>query len=292
MPVSGAVSQHMLQIMDIVLALAGIAALLTAILIWWRSGHQDPLRGSPIRLNRLTPLWLWFGVAGQLLCWTIAGWLASVTFRDHSSTAQDPRSMLFSGSVTQVLLALMSLGIAKLTFMQGWRGFGIGRRSPGSDLVWALAGWLVAMGFCSLAYWATVGIWRRLRPDFAPPDHIVVTTLADPDTSTAVRALAFAGALVLAPISEELFFRGIIQTGVQKLLFARWGSYWHRWVAIAVTATLFGAMHTTTPQQVPALIVLAIILGYLYERSGSLGLPILVHMFFNGKTLVWVILRG
>ncbi len=35
---------------------------------------------------------------------------------------------------------------------------------------------------------------------------------------------------------------------------------------------------------IPALIVLGLILGYLYERCGSIVVPILVHMLFNGKT--------
>jgi membrane protease YdiL (CAAX protease family) len=54
-----------------------------------------------------------------------------------------------------------------------------------------------------------------------------------------------------------------------------------------VVGVIFGAMHGPTPQHVPALMVFGCILGYVYERTGSLVLPILVHMMFNGKSLLW-----
>ena len=66
----------------------------------------------------------------------------------------------------------------------------------------------------------------------------------------------------------------------------------HRWLAILVTAAVFGLMHVGTPQFVPALVALAIVLGFLYERSGSLLVPILVHMLFNGRSLLWYELQS
>jgi membrane protease YdiL (CAAX protease family) len=292
MPVLGSLSERFLLAIEFGLVGLGFLILVTAVANWWGKGHRDPLRGSPIRLNRLTPLWLWICVVGQLGCWMIAGLLATGGARVGTDAEESPQTSVLAGNLAQVLTAIMCLVVARMTFVQGWRGLGIGRKPIRNDLAWAVAGWLVSTGLCWVIYLVTVHLWTLLRPDFVPPEHTVLTALRESTTSAFIRVLAFGGALILAPISEELFFRGIIQTGIRKLLFARPGSYWHRWLAIVITAIVFGAMHISTPQQVPALVALAIILGYVYERTGSLGGPILLHMLFNGKTLLlWVTLQ-
>ncbi|MEN6337366.1 MAG: CPBP family intramembrane glutamic endopeptidase, partial [Phycisphaerales bacterium] len=73
---------------------------------------------------------------------------------------------------------------------------------------------------------------------------------------------------------------------------ARQGSLYHRWAAIACVAVWFGAMHWPTPQQVPALIILGVFLGYLYERTGSILAPIYLHILFNSKSVLWHYLGG
>ena len=103
----------------------------------------------------------------------------------------------------------------------------------------------------------------------------------------AIQWLAVAGALILAPIGEEFFFRGMLQSGIKKAVPRRWGSLRHRWIAIVVTALLFGLMHYSVPHHVPPLIVFGLILGYLYEKSGVIIVPVLVHILFNGKSLLW-----
>jgi membrane protease YdiL (CAAX protease family) len=98
--------------------------------------------------------------------------------------------------------------------------------------------------------------------------------------------MAFMGALLIAPVAEELLFRGILQSYARKLFpINRW--LLHRWGSLIAVGILFGAMHGTTPHHIPALAVFGMILGYLYERTGSLTLPILVHILFNAKSLVW-----
>jgi membrane protease YdiL (CAAX protease family) len=90
-------------------------------------------------------------------------------------------------------------------------------------------------------------------------------------------------AAVLAPFAEELFFRGI-------LLPALAGRFRSTWAATMVTAIAFGAMHYAVPQTVPALIALGLALGYVYLRTRSLTLSILIHMVFNAKSILWLAL--
>jgi membrane protease YdiL (CAAX protease family) len=129
--------------------------------------------------------------------------------------------------------------------------------------------------------------WIIRISGYEPAEHSVFRLLMDPSTSPQMRCVAFFGALVLAPIGEELLFRGIIQSGLQKLLPARWGSLYHRWAAVALASALFAFLHLETPHFVPTLFAFGCLLGFLYERTGSLLAPILVHMLFNGRSLLW-----
>ena len=90
---------------------------------------------------------------------------------------------------------------------------------------------------------------------------------------------------VLAPIGEEFLFRGIILRG----LLARM----RPWRAIGLTTFLFAAMHLN-PWQVPAGLGLGLLCGWVYLRTRSLGLCILLHFLNNigalfADRLPWVI---
>ena len=94
-----------------------------------------------------------------------------------------------------------------------------------------------------------------------------------------VLALAAVVAVVVAPISEELLFRGFLQPAL-----GRWTG---RWMAIVLGAAFFAAAHMDL-YAMPALLVLGIALGYVYDRTRSLAAPVALHMAFNGMTLLSV----
>ena len=90
----------------------------------------------------------------------------------------------------------------------------------------------------------------------------------------------------MAALSEELFFRGVLQ----KAFTEAFGNY-H--VAIWVTAILFSAFHMQFYGFVPRMIMGAV-LGYLFVWSGSLWVNIFAHFVNNGVAVVisWMIKRG
>ena len=98
-----------------------------------------------------------------------------------------------------------------------------------------------------------------------------------PTTSISDRLLLIFTAVVVAPVSEEVIFRGYFY-GVMR----RYGG---RWPAIILSAVLFGAIHVHPPALI-ALAVLAVALTLVYERTGSLWAPMLMHACFNSATLV------
>jgi membrane protease YdiL (CAAX protease family)/uncharacterized RDD family membrane protein YckC len=93
----------------------------------------------------------------------------------------------------------------------------------------------------------------------------------------------FAGALIVAaaPLSEEIFFRGFMYGGLRRRL--------PMWAAAVIAGAVFGLLHYTGPDSigvVPQLAVLGLLLAWLYERTGSLWPPIILHVANNGLALV------
>lgn len=104
--------------------------------------------------------------------------------------------------------------------------------------------------------------------------HQFLQLLRDDATAATLFWLTVA-AVVLAPLSEELMFRVILQ----GWLLARWP----RHAAIVGTALLFAAVHGW-PDAIP-LIPLALILGYVNYHFRNYTAVVLAHALFNGLNL-------
>lgn len=65
---------------------------------------------------------------------------------------------------------------------------------------------------------------------------------------------------------------------------------WQTWAAIAVTSLLFATVHETWTM--PLIFLLALFLGYAYERTGSLWTTITIHLVFNTTSTVMYLLQS
>lgn len=85
----------------------------------------------------------------------------------------------------------------------------------------------------------------------------------------------------LAPISEELIFRGVTMRIARRAF--------PFWAANIIQAVLFGVFHMNWLQGCYAF-ALGLILGYICERGGSIYYSILFHFLFNlwGTTSQWL----
>jgi membrane protease YdiL (CAAX protease family) len=89
--------------------------------------------------------------------------------------------------------------------------------------------------------------------------------------------LALLVTAVLAPVCEEVFFRGMLY----RYLRARWPV----WAAVLGSAILFGMAHFSGLDGLPLLPVfgfMGVVLALVYEWTGSLGNTILLHALNNG----------
>lgn len=113
---------------------------------------------------------------------------------------------------------------------------------------------------------------------FLPPPEWVLKWLAD-SLFHKDRLLSTVFLLVMvAPLTEELLFRGIILRGLLNRF--RPGP------AIVMTAVLFAAGHVN-PWQFFSALFLGLALGWFYVRTGSILLCVLAHAFTNAMSIVF-----
>ena len=83
---------------------------------------------------------------------------------------------------------------------------------------------------------------------------------------------------VLAPIHEELLFRGLLQ-----------GAFFdNSWLGLVLTSSLFSFMHE--PYDIPSFCYYlfgGLLLGFAYKKSQNLWVSTLVHMFYNSWPLLY-----
>jgi membrane protease YdiL (CAAX protease family) len=127
-----------------------------------------------------------------------------------------------------------------------------------------------------LVYYVGVGIFASL---VAQPDQEDVARelgVSDPNLLVAISAVALIA--VLAPFSEELFFRGLVFSGLRSRL--------SLWPAAVISGLIFGLPHVFTgPVAAIPLSALGVGLAWLYDRTGSLWPCIFAHMVNNGLAL-------
>jgi uncharacterized protein len=87
--------------------------------------------------------------------------------------------------------------------------------------------------------------------------------------------------VVAAPVVEELFYRGLVLRSLER----RFGPAPALWLSAAV----FGVAHFQDIQ-LPALVVVGLVTGWLAQRTGRLGPSIFAHVTFNGVTVLFLLL--
>jgi membrane protease YdiL (CAAX protease family)/uncharacterized RDD family membrane protein YckC len=133
-----------------------------------------------------------------------------------------------------------------------------------------------ALGLALAAYGAYI-LFAAFYAPLVQPEQEDVTRDLGVDQGNLEAIAAGLLIIVAAPISEEIFFRGLMFTGLRRRL--------SLWPAAAITAILWAALHYTGPESigvVPQLAVLGLLLAWLYEYTGSLWPPILMHAVNNG----------
>ena len=172
----------------------------------------------------------------------------------------------------------------KFGFVPSAGKFGLTRQGGLSTVAKSLGYFVVAHGLTALTLFITMFIGAWLGEESIPV-HETLEKLKESSTTRPLIMLAVLPVFV-APLIEELIFRGLLQTVLIRL-FSRIAktdsplcSASCRWLGIVIAAIVFASTHADW-QHWPALLVLAVCMGYSYEKEGNLLVPILVHSLFN-----------
>ncbi|CAG1001261.1 hypothetical protein PHYC_02902 [Phycisphaerales bacterium] len=95
-------------------------------------------------------------------------------------------------------------------------------------------------------------------------------------------------AVLAAPVFEEIVYRGF----VQSLILRATG---HSWIAIIAASLVFGAVHMGMGipwYSIVPITVLGIAMGFAFEKTRSLGVPIGMHVFFNAANVAVAVVIG
>ncbi len=230
---------------------------------------------SPFRIERTQRVLVgWF--VGSLL----AGWLFG-SLGVLIEAAPRTLALLLCGQV----LAHGAIGVALIqrfarreadpSPLGSALGFGwlmLPKRALGLS-AWAIAGLGVAV-FIATASWIL-----NLSLFGAPTSSQSAVELLVSDGSAATFSALALSTAVFAPVVEEIIFRGLLFRNLRAQLGVAW--------AAIASGLIFGAVHLD-PERVLPLAGLGAALALLYEWSGSLLVPVVVHGLWNLLQLVSV----
>jgi membrane protease YdiL (CAAX protease family) len=92
--------------------------------------------------------------------------------------------------------------------------------------------------------------------------------------------------VVIAPVVEELFYRGLVMRALERDLKER-HVRWASGLAVVITAVVFAAMHFE-PAAMLGLAVFAAVVGGLVMWTGRLGTSMCAHVAFNACALLQI----
>ncbi|GEM_PF-2019437 len=240
--------------------------------------RQDEPAG--ISDSLLNPLAIY--ILGMVLIpWAAAPLLRIIVSGAAAGLPQAAADALVTGGV----LVVQGLAIIALTLSHGLgpRGLGlpphalgISRRDLSGGVRLGLAGGLLLMVINLAGSRAAITLFRLLLGDEAVAGRLarergVVTELFQLELPGPVLLLLFLGSVVIAPVAEELFFRGYLHNVLRARLGAR---------AAYASAALFAAAHMYVIHFLP-LFLMGVVMARLYERQGTLIAPVVAHALAN-----------
>ena len=180
--------------------------------------------------------------------------------------------LLYNLCIQVITACVLIVSLSRLG-SQGLTRFGFDLRHAKESISVGIMGYFAAVVPVILANLAIL----PLRTE--DNQHIFLQIL-NAQQSVPLVALMSASAVIMAPIEEELLYRVIFQGTLQR--------YLTPWASIIISSAIFSAVHGF-PDAI-GLFPLALVLGYLYWRTGSYLTIVTTHAVFNGVTVLLTLL--
>ena len=166
-----------------------------------------------------------------------------------------------------VVLAILAFASAKHRSALG--AFGITPAQFRPALSAGIRAYVVALPVIVVVFCLVQTVFKLW--DVKMPAEPIQELLFDEPRTSVFLLTAFL-ACIVGPIAEELFFRGVLYPAIRGRTSPA--------VGIVASAAVFSLFHTSLLGFIPIL-GLGCLLAYLYERTGSLLSPLLVHILHN-----------
>ena len=255
----------------------GIAADVGLALHWIKRPVQLPELAG--RLSARALPWqmvlIFFGIV--IGFYLLASWLYLLMF---PASGIEPKTVIFQ----TLFFHLPVLGLLALLFhisgVQGKELFGIHRKKAPALLGLSVIYYLAALPLL----WFYSALYQILLHQFGCDVYMqdIAQVLLAP-APWLMRAGLFFIAIIVAPVFEEIIFRGILL----PFMVRRTGF----WPGIILVSFVFGGMHFHLPSLLP-LFLLSVMFSLAYARTQSLLVPIGMHILFNGVTVDLLLLMG
>lgn len=274
-----------------------IGAVLVCLLIVLNRAKPEALRLSPPRAVRLGGMDLLMGlilmfaglIAAQAVISVIAltpiNWLS--LDRATGSLTYRSQAVQFGTLIFMQLCAKGPVVVYLLHRLRqhhdGSGRFGLGLARPGRDLLLFAVGFVTAFALIFAFNNVVVMVFDLFGREVPQAGHEMLHLLPPREWSLAL-ALLLTSTVLVAPVLEEVVYRGMVQTALLNLLGRN-----RRWMVIQLASIIFALIHgPMVPWYLlPSLYLLGLVLGWIYERYASLWPCILIHMAFNGAN-VWM----
>jgi len=181
--------------------------------------------------------------------------------------------ILFVSFLANLLICLYICYIVRFEYGQSIVNLGLTLVNIADNIKIGLKRYLVTIpvimlaGFIINAVFSYYGIMPEIQ-------DVVQWVLAE-DSAIVLACLIFFG-IIVAPIMEEIIFRGFLVPALKSYFGIRY--------AIFISAAVFAAVHMDMFAFLQ-IFILGVLLGYLYEKTQSLAASIVVHILHNSLTL-------
>jgi membrane protease YdiL (CAAX protease family) len=152
-------------------------------------------------------------------------------------------------------------------------GFGLSHR-PGMAVVY---GFLVASTFLPIGWLLQLGSFKVLTLLQQTPEIQPAVQALKENVELSDRVVLGIVAIVLAPLAEEMLFRGILYPAIKQAGRPQ--------LALWLTSLAFAAVHAHAPSFL-SLLLLALSLTWIYEYTRNLLAPIVAHACFNAFNFI------
>jgi len=196
------------------------------------------------------------------------------------SVTIEPKTLLFQALVFHIPILAVLIGVLHFKKTSSRSSLGLTRGSTPRMLGLSVLLYLAAVPFILFYGWLYLILLNRLGYDFYRQEVMDVFFMP---MSRWMRGAVFFVATVVAPVFEEVMFRGILFPWTVR----RFGF----WPGVSLVSLFFAGMHLHLPSFAP-LLLLSAMLCVACARTRSLWVPVGMHACFNAVSIISLMLGG